>query len=66
MAQMKIHEAYPRDNYKGNYTDDYVNGDGKYANKCRECERLFFGHKYRRICKLCQEKLININHDTNI
>ena len=26
---------------------------GTYQNKCIECGLLFFGHKYRRLCKKC-------------
>ncbi len=26
---------------------------GQYLNLCKDCEKHFFGNKYRRICKEC-------------
>jgi hypothetical protein len=36
-----------------NWPEDYNDENGNYVNNCIYCERGFKGHKYRRICKLC-------------
>lgn len=36
-----------------NWPEDYNDENGNYVNRCLYCEKHFRGHKYRRICKLC-------------
>lgn len=39
-----------------NWTEDYPHENGMYLNKCFQCEKYFFGHKRRPMCKECVEK----------
>lgn len=49
---------FPKPHSK-NWEEDYDSPDdnGCYQNRCVKCRELFFGHKYRRICKLCTKAL---------
>ena len=40
-----------------NWTEDYTHENGKYMNICTFCERKFFGHKRRVVCKLCDQPM---------
>ena len=35
------------------WKDDFHMENGCYSNTCKECSNVFYGHKYRRICKEC-------------
>ncbi len=43
----------PIDSNPRNWIEDFVFDNGKYANRCVECEFLFLGHKRRPYCKVC-------------
>lgn len=48
-----------------NWEEDFSLESGKYQNRCTNCDSLFLGHKYRRICKECYqrwEKSVDDNH----
>lgn len=38
------------------WTEDFTHENGKYQNKCIHCHLLFYGHKRRVVCKICQEQ----------
>ncbi len=48
---MSLVKANPK-----NWEEDYPDENGCYQNRCMVCGELFFGHKYRRICKICLTK----------
>lgn len=36
------------------WVEDFSHENGNYINKCIKCEKTFFGHKRRVICKKCK------------
>jgi hypothetical protein len=40
-------------NSKRDFPEDFKFKNGNYFHKCFECGEDFYGHKHRRICKLC-------------
>jgi hypothetical protein len=38
---------------KRDYPEEFHHDNGCYQNKCIDCEKMFFGGKYRRLCKVC-------------
>lgn len=42
---------------KRHWEEDYADGENQYQNTCVHCGEKFFGHKYRKVCKLCAKRL---------
>jgi hypothetical protein len=38
------------------YPDEFPEENGYYENTCVVCKNDFYGHKYRRVCKKCNDK----------
>jgi hypothetical protein len=36
-----------------NWEEDYGHENGDYINTCVKCNNIFFGHKRRVVCKVC-------------
>lgn len=39
-----------------NWTEDYPHENGSYMCRCCECQRVFYGHKRRVVCRDCANK----------
>lgn len=42
------------DTGKRSFEEDKTHENGNYQNKCSLCGEVFFGHKRRVICKVCE------------
>lgn len=45
------------------FPEDFGDENGKYRNSCRNCGHIFYGHKRREFCKVC-ETALNVRFDT--
>ncbi len=42
------------------FPKDYASENGMYQHKCLNCNHEFIGHKYRKICKICQNDSVKL------
>ena len=42
------------------FIEDTTHENGNYENICCICTEHFFGHKRRVVCKICQNKKLNV------
>lgn len=53
----EINEQLPDFNSIKNWKEDYPHENGNYICRCTMCGSLFYGHKRRVICKVCDTQL---------
>ena len=55
-SNLPISDVMLRFDDKRNWVEDYKHENGKYLCMCYQCNRKFYGHKRRVMCKECSDK----------